>query len=1273
MTTQHPARTFSVLSRSLALIAVLLVTMVIVPGPPVVAAPAAADSDPVGIATGDRHSCVLTQEGRVWCWGANDRGQLGRAEPDRSAAPVLVEGLPEVEQLAAGAAHTCAVADDATWCWGANGSGQLGDGTTRDRWEPVRSLAAGVTQLSAGRSHTCGMAARGSHEVQALAVSATGGSYRLGLEGSQTAPISWNAGAPAIQSAFDALSLTWTVEVTAKAGGGYAVEFDSGSYAHQDVPQLTADSRGLRGSDATARISTVTDGGWRLLCWGADSASQLGRGPLEQADLVPGIVEGEPVSGDLTIATDPASGDLYVADSAEKRVWQFREDASFVRSLKLDFEPVAVGAAQVAGASKVFVANGAEDAPDAVSRYDARSGLLEGTYHAAKDPRVVPDGWVCHCLVTAMAVNPADGAVFIVLSGRAGRPPNTSDPFAKLVRVSPDLTGGSVGDPPVDLAAEFPRVKAFTDLAVGADVSGAPVLYALQQALIEDDPSVVTEDWRVSLWDVGGNRLARRAAFPVSPAARAATDGSRDSACPVSATTAPRLEDGTWTRRVRTGTYDFGRIGPAGDGDVGVLTGYGYLEQEQHWVREEQPEEDDDPGNPAVDKGEWTDTEDGPVEVEGLDACVNVFAAGSQGSYGRYRKTLRGSQASGTRLGHAPTDVAAAADGRILVADLQHGRVQQFSAEGEPLTQWRGSQYSAVPTGSHALSYLLTQEGAEPLAVSAGGAHTCVTTSARQAVAAVVCWGADTAGQLAHQAGEPTWIPARDPGLTGSVTGFPVIATDPASDNEVNEVTATIVAAGGAHTCTDGGVQGPGNGTRCWGDGGLGQLGGDPTRDEPLVATPSRPALLAAGDTATCLVLQEAPNEVECWGPSAIQVEGLADVPALDVGGRHACAIRRQDATPGQVLCWGANGWGQTGPLGDGTARAVEVSLRPRVDAAAPTALDAPIVVDFTDETSAVSAASFRLADADGRVVPVGVSCRRASGAPVGCAGGAVRSADLSPRGGIVAGERYGLTVSPDGDLTSGGVPIPPTDFALTGPTALSSRQLGASYSWATQTDKAAYGGSVLVEEARGAALTYAFTGPRVTWYTRRGPTEGLATVLIDGVARQQVDNSATRRSDKVAVTLTGLGKGEHTITIRADGKRGVRATGRAVTVDAFRAGTLAKTPKPPKVSMAWGRSTVDGRAVRRAATTGSQVSFRFRGSQVAWHTLAAANAGRAEIRLDGVVVQRFNGYDDIAEPRPVTLVVPAGPGVHRLTVVATGKGGGSRHHVYVDAFEVSP
>lgn len=1249
MTALHPTRVLTVL------VAALSIAILTVPGMPATASPAgpaaaATGSDPVAVATGDRHSCVLTQEGRVWCWGANDRGQLGRDEPERSAAPVLVDGLRGVEQIAAGAAHTCAVAGEATWCWGANGSGQLGDGTTRDRLEPVRSLTGGITQLSAGRSHTCGVAAHGSHEVQSLAVSATGGSFRLGYGGSGTAAIAWNATGPAVEEALDALSPDWAVDVRAMAGpNGYAIEFGSGLLADQDVPQLTADGSGLRGADAAARVATVTDGGWRLLCWGADSASQLGRGPLEHADLVPDAV-----------ATDPASDDLYVADSAAHRVWRFGKDATFSPSPEVNFEPLALGVARIDGEAKVYVANRTEESPfddaGAVARYDAATGEREGVYWAKRDTRVVPPTWTCHCQVTAMAVDPADGSVFIVVSGRADQstPGQDPAPFAKLIRVDPTLSRAS-GDDPVDLVAEFPRVKAFTDLGVGADAAGEPVLYALQSPA-----NAETDTWRMSVWDIGGDRLARRATFAVSPADRGAGDPSYDSACPARSVTPPRNEAGTWTRWVRTGVFDFGRIGPAGDGDVGVVTRYGYREQKQQFVETAQ----DPTGPPAED--DWEDVEPETV-VEGLDACVTLFRAGSQGSYGRYRATLRGTQAGGSRLSAAPAGLAATSDGRILVADPDpdHMRIQQFTADGDPVGRWPGSGYSAVPTGSHALKRVLTDEGAEVREVSAGDAHTCVSTQAAQAVGPVLCWGADTAGQVGYRGG-PAWIPARDPATTGSATGFPVIARDPAEEGQT--VRAGLVSAGGAHTCTDDGREGPGTGTKCWGDDGLGQLGGSATAERPLVVTPSRPEQLAAGGSGTCLALQD--GSVECWGPPVLQVEGLSGITSLDVGGRHACAIRPQEAGRGQVLCWGANDAGQTGSAGDGTARAVEVPLNPRVEASAPTALDAPIVVGFHDETSAVSASSFRLADADGRSVSVTVSCRGGSGAPVSCVGGAVRSADLSPSGGLVAGESYALTVSPQGDLESGGVPIAPIDFAVAGPRTLSSGQLGPAYTWATRADTSAYGGSVLTEETRRATLSYAFTGPRVTWYTRRGPGEGLATVLIDGVVRKQVDNSAARRSGKVPVRLTGLGPGPHTITIRVEGKRGIRARGRAVTVDAFHAGSLVRTPA---TSMAWGPAKVDARTVRRAASRGSAVSFRFRGSQIAWHTVAAANAGRADVLLDGVVVQRFDGYEDIAAPRPVTLVVPAGPGVHRISIVAAGKGRGTRHHAYVDAFEVSP
>jgi len=60
----------------------------------------------VELATGSNHSCALVASGRVWCWGRNDAGQLGDGAGGiglRSPAPVLVQGLTNVTQIAAGA------------------------------------------------------------------------------------------------------------------------------------------------------------------------------------------------------------------------------------------------------------------------------------------------------------------------------------------------------------------------------------------------------------------------------------------------------------------------------------------------------------------------------------------------------------------------------------------------------------------------------------------------------------------------------------------------------------------------------------------------------------------------------------------------------------------------------------------------------------------------------------------------------------------------------------------------------------------------------------------------------------------------------------------------------------------------------------------------------------------------------------------------------------------------------------------------------------------
>ena len=93
------------------------------------------------VSAGREHTCAVTVAGDAYCWGSNSHGQLGNGSSNaaRNQTPALVLGGVKFVGVSAGGYHTCgATADGSLYCWGRNDKGQLGDGTTVNRLTPVR-------------------------------------------------------------------------------------------------------------------------------------------------------------------------------------------------------------------------------------------------------------------------------------------------------------------------------------------------------------------------------------------------------------------------------------------------------------------------------------------------------------------------------------------------------------------------------------------------------------------------------------------------------------------------------------------------------------------------------------------------------------------------------------------------------------------------------------------------------------------------------------------------------------------------------------------------------------------------------------------------------------------------------------------------------------------------------------------------------------------------------------------------------------------------------
>lgn len=94
-------------------------------------------SDVVSVSFNQNHSSVLTKDGKVYTWGSDSNGELGRGDTEREICTGKVancrlnigevEGLSDVVAISSGYAHRLALTKAGeVWAFGSNSQGQLG-------------------------------------------------------------------------------------------------------------------------------------------------------------------------------------------------------------------------------------------------------------------------------------------------------------------------------------------------------------------------------------------------------------------------------------------------------------------------------------------------------------------------------------------------------------------------------------------------------------------------------------------------------------------------------------------------------------------------------------------------------------------------------------------------------------------------------------------------------------------------------------------------------------------------------------------------------------------------------------------------------------------------------------------------------------------------------------------------------------------------------------------------------------------------------------------
>jgi len=253
------------------------------------------------------HSCVITSDRNIACWGRGALGRLGDDAGRGSSVPSQVVGATDATRVVAGPSSSCAVLGDSDelYCWGDNAYSQLGNTDPGDGFSPVplpvygafSPTLSGVSEVAVADRHACAIVENelfcwGSEEDGRL-----GNGYATNRHIARPASVERASGDTVADAAKIALGSEHSCVVTT---GGSVECWGDNTYGQLGDPDfselLSAVARpvpGLTGVNdiAAGYLHTCALREGEVLCWGANDRSQLGHMPGEQ-DGLPTLVAG---------------------------------------------------------------------------------------------------------------------------------------------------------------------------------------------------------------------------------------------------------------------------------------------------------------------------------------------------------------------------------------------------------------------------------------------------------------------------------------------------------------------------------------------------------------------------------------------------------------------------------------------------------------------------------------------------------------------------------------------------------------------------------------------------------------------------------------------------------------------------------------------------------------------------------------------------------------------------------------------------------------------